>query len=594
MCSSDLGVSLFEIGHVYPPGDRSSDLPPEYEGLAVALAGRDATAAMAVWREIVQSMGFSARVDQGTVPAGMHPTRSATLSLGKDVVGAVGEIHPDVLDAFGVTERVAWLELDLTRVLGAEPKPSQWKAISRFPSNDIDLAFVAPDSLAAEKVEPLAIIERLYVACLARKPTPEELEGYKPLVAGGDVNKTLEDLQTSLKEDYSKIKASDAGFGTDINTWKEADSLGLDKKGWDNYQSVSDMYEDVFGKTPTYDEAKQYMPHQVTSNDVTSALKVYLGKAQATPDQLQRYDFDGDGKVDLNDVTNLQKRMLGKSTSVEPSDYWDLDTLDEAKSNIKNDYDQKQAVIKAEEERLAQVERDRVAAQQEAERQAQLAKDAADKEEREKAEFLEQQAREEAAKHQAELDRIAAEQAKKAEEDRQAEEIQQIFERNHMFPAKSSDAQGHKAKPGMVTYISGCNNIAGHGTSKELFDVTKEDLNRALHWHDTYFANEKGVDGGFILAFGRLYAEAREQGIEITQETEDDLYRLFQCKYGTPAGFHRDCKARLKSFQEQNKLKASWSDSCLTPILVLDYLNWKDSENHSLPEVNHMTTYAGI
>mgnify|MGYP003340471438 FL=1 len=98
-------------------------------------------------------------------------------------------------------------------------------------------------------------------------------------------NKTLEDLQTSLKEDYSKIKASDAGFGTDINTWKEADSLGLDKKGWDNYQSVSDMYEDVFGKTPTYDEVKQYMPHQVTSNDVTSALKVYLGKAQATPDQ---------------------------------------------------------------------------------------------------------------------------------------------------------------------------------------------------------------------------------------------------------------------------------------------------------------------
>jgi hypothetical protein len=52
--------------------------------------------------------------------------------------------------------------------------------------------------LTAEKVEPLAIIERLYVTCLARKPTPEELEGYKPLVAGGDVNKTLEDLFWAL------------------------------------------------------------------------------------------------------------------------------------------------------------------------------------------------------------------------------------------------------------------------------------------------------------------------------------------------------------------------------------------------------------
>lgn len=179
-------------------------------------------------------------------------------------------------------------------------------------------------------------------------------------------------------------------------------------------------------------------------------------------------------------------------------------------------------------------------------------------------------------------------------EDLQAEQIQQIFEKNHMFPAKSSDAQGQRAKPGMVTYISGCNNIAGHDTEWDKFDQTLTDLDRTLHWHDTYFANEKGVDGGFILAFGRLYAEAREQGINITQDAEDDLYRLFQCKYGTPAGFHRACKDRLKKFQEHNKLKTSWSDSCLTPILVMDYLNWNDSENHPMPEVNHMTTYAGI
>jgi len=180
------------------------------------------------------------------------------------------------------------------------------------------------------------------------------------------------------------------------------------------------------------------------------------------------------------------------------------------------------------------------------------------------------------------------------DEDLQAEEIQQIFESNHMFPAKASDAQGQKAKPGMVTYISGCNSIAGHDTEWDTFNITKNDLNRALHWHDTYFSNEKGVDGGFILAFGRLYAEARETDIEITQDTEDDLFRLFQSKYGTPAGFHRDCKDRLKAFQIKNKLKTSWSDSCLTPILVMDYLRWDDSENHPLPEVNHMTTYAGI
>jgi phenylalanyl-tRNA synthetase beta chain len=58
-----------------------------------------------------------------------------------------------VLDAFDVTERVAWLELDLTRLLTVDPKISQWKPTSRFPSTDLDLAFVVPDSVAAEKVD---------------------------------------------------------------------------------------------------------------------------------------------------------------------------------------------------------------------------------------------------------------------------------------------------------------------------------------------------------------------------------------------------------------------------------------------------------
>jgi len=148
-----MGVSLFEIGHVYPPGDRSTELPPEYEGLAAAMAGQDARAAMELWREIAGTMGFGARVDQSQIPAGLHSTRSATLSIGRDVVGAVGEIHPDVLAAFGLTERVAWLELDLSRLLATEPKIAQWKPTSRYPSTDFDLAFIVADTVPAEKVD---------------------------------------------------------------------------------------------------------------------------------------------------------------------------------------------------------------------------------------------------------------------------------------------------------------------------------------------------------------------------------------------------------------------------------------------------------
>ena len=134
------GARLFEIGHVYPPG--KGELPDEYEALCVVLAGEEAPAAMAVWREISSALGVGARVDQGRVPAGLHATRSATLQAGKDPTGAVGEVDPSVLERFGVSERVAILELDLDQVLGREPKPAAWKPVSRYPSSDLDLAFV--------------------------------------------------------------------------------------------------------------------------------------------------------------------------------------------------------------------------------------------------------------------------------------------------------------------------------------------------------------------------------------------------------------------------------------------------------------------
>ncbi len=145
------GVRLYEIGHVYPPGD--GELPAEYEALTVVLAGDEAPAAMAVWRELTAALGVGARIDQSRIPAGMHPTRAATLQAGKDPLGAVGEIAPEVLAAFGVNERVAILDVDLDQLLEREPKPAQWKPTSRYPSSDLDLAFVVPDDTPAEKLD---------------------------------------------------------------------------------------------------------------------------------------------------------------------------------------------------------------------------------------------------------------------------------------------------------------------------------------------------------------------------------------------------------------------------------------------------------
>jgi phenylalanyl-tRNA synthetase beta chain len=140
-------IGLWEIGHVYPSSGQQ--LPNESECLTIVVAGGDATTALAQWNALCDALSVGAQLDQDKVPAGLHPTRSATLARGKKVVGVVGEIDPFVLDALGIEGRVSILEVDLTTVLNETPKPVQARDVNRFPSSDIDLAFLLPDDIAA-------------------------------------------------------------------------------------------------------------------------------------------------------------------------------------------------------------------------------------------------------------------------------------------------------------------------------------------------------------------------------------------------------------------------------------------------------------
>ena len=140
-------IKLFEVGHVYPQG--SAQLPDEHEVLCVVFAESDATKAMDMWSQFSAFLGVGAQLFQDAAPAGFHGTRSAQLRRGKVVLGAVGEVDPTVLANFGVSGRVACLEINLSMVLGETPKVSAAQTVSKYPSSDFDLAFVVPQDVAA-------------------------------------------------------------------------------------------------------------------------------------------------------------------------------------------------------------------------------------------------------------------------------------------------------------------------------------------------------------------------------------------------------------------------------------------------------------
>lgn len=179
-------------------------------------------------------------------------------------------------------------------------------------------------------------------------------------------------------------------------------------------------------------------------------------------------------------------------------------------------------------------------------------------------------------------------------EDVHAERMQTVVENNNMYCRPAIDARGHGAKPGMVTYISGLNRIAG--LESEEFDEKINDLNWALDMHNRYFANEKGVDGGFILAFGRYAALARKEKVTITREWQEALFEFFKETYASPGKFHKTCKNRLDKFQKTNNLHKSWSDNCLQAVLIIDFFNWCNANNKNFPVMpdKYINLYNGI
>jgi phenylalanyl-tRNA synthetase beta chain len=144
-------ILLFELGHVYPIGSPTSadGLPDEYESICLVAAGATSELAIDWWSQLSAVMNFGAQLDQGSVQPGYHPTRSATLRRGKQVLGCVGEIDPGVLAKNGITTSVACLELNLSVLLSESSRVPTAKAVSRFPRSDFDLAFSVPNSQSA-------------------------------------------------------------------------------------------------------------------------------------------------------------------------------------------------------------------------------------------------------------------------------------------------------------------------------------------------------------------------------------------------------------------------------------------------------------
>ncbi len=83
-----------------------------------------------------------------------HPHRSAILKLGPKEIGAIGEIHPVVRDnTLGTKESVVLFEISLAALRKFERVGVKYKAPSKFPAVEFDLAFLIDREISGQSVD---------------------------------------------------------------------------------------------------------------------------------------------------------------------------------------------------------------------------------------------------------------------------------------------------------------------------------------------------------------------------------------------------------------------------------------------------------
>ena len=158
-------VHLYEMGTTFLTADGRKQ-PKERPMVAGVLAGSWARPG---WNDPARALDFfdakgvletvfeALHVERWSVRAAERPWlqsgRTAEVIVGGDVVGWLGEVGADVLDAFDVVGPIASFELSVPALIKAASRTSiSFADIPKFPAVVLDLALVVPEDVQADRV----------------------------------------------------------------------------------------------------------------------------------------------------------------------------------------------------------------------------------------------------------------------------------------------------------------------------------------------------------------------------------------------------------------------------------------------------------
>ena len=135
----------------FPQGDK---LPEEREMLCAVMSGSrfehgwyggsevmDFFDAKGIIENLCQYLGLSPVFTSGS-DAGLHPISQLAVTVDGEKVGGLGELHPNIKEAFEIEGSAFIIEIDVAHLMAHAGADRMYRPVNRFPANIRDIALV--------------------------------------------------------------------------------------------------------------------------------------------------------------------------------------------------------------------------------------------------------------------------------------------------------------------------------------------------------------------------------------------------------------------------------------------------------------------
>lgn len=153
---------VFEISRIFIPKNLPlKELPIETKTAAISMYGRDVDfySIKGIVENIFNQLNIKNVKYVRTVNPVYHPGRVAQIILDGNVLGIIGEIHPDVLENYDISTRVYAGELNIDMILQSTNIDKKYRPLPKYPAVERDIAVLVDSDIFVSDIEEVILEE---------------------------------------------------------------------------------------------------------------------------------------------------------------------------------------------------------------------------------------------------------------------------------------------------------------------------------------------------------------------------------------------------------------------------------------------------